>query len=215
MEYMDIRRAVIDASLKAQKQGLIRGTSGNISIRSDDGKVIAITPTSIPYELLAPEDIPLIDENGTVLEGKNKPSSEMPMHTAIMRARRDVYAIVHTHSKFATVLSIIGQPLPVMTVPLIGYAPDPAPIVPFEVPGSDQLGQAVVRALGKKGSAAILEHHGMIAVGKTIQKAMSCTDYVEEGAEIAFYCSLAGPVKGISAQQIAHMREILSSGRAL
>ncbi|MDL2220177.1 class II aldolase/adducin family protein [Eubacteriales bacterium OttesenSCG-928-N14] len=216
MEYKDIRQQVIDASLHSQKIGLIRGTSGNISLRSDDGKVIAITPSGIPYELLKPEDVPLVDENGSVLEGTTTPSSETPMHTAVLRARADVKAVVHTHAKYCTLLSIMGQELPVMTIPTIAYAPTPAPIVPFELPGSQSLGEAVVKGLGEKGNAVMMEYHGMLAVGATLDKAMACADYIEEAAELAYLLKLAtGEVVGIDMGRIQKMMEILKSGRAL
>lgn len=79
---------------------------------SEDGKVIAITPSSIPYEDLTPEMIPLVDIDGNIVEGDTKPSSELPMHLAVMRARPDVNAVVHTHSKFSTILSSSMSPFP-------------------------------------------------------------------------------------------------------
>jgi len=216
MSYTDIRQQVIDASIKAQKLGLIRGTSGNISLRSDDKEVVAITPTSIPYEDLTPEMIPLVTLDGKIVEGNTRPSSELPMHLAVLRARGDVNAVVHTHSKFSTILGIIGQELPVNTIPLIAYAPKPAPIVPFEFPGTEMLGAAAAKGLGERGSAVILELHGLLTVGKTLEKAMTCSEYVEEGAEIAFYCRLAsGNVRGIPDDKIQAMIQFLTSGRAL
>jgi len=227
--YNDIRQQVIDASLRAQKRGLINGTSGNISIRSADGKVVAISPTSIPYEDLTPELIPLVNLDGEIVDGNTKPSSELPMHLSVLRARPDVNAVVHTHSKFSTLLGNIGQPLPVCTIPLIVYTPPEeisdwgsaenamaAPIVPFEFPGSPELGEAVVKTLGKHGSAVILEMHGLLTVGKDIDKAMMCTEYVEEGAEIAYFNRLAtGEVRAIPQDKLDVMIEILKSGRAL
>ncbi len=216
MNYTDIRTKIIEASLKAQKLGLIKGTSGNISLRSEDGKVVAITPTSIPYEDLTPEMIPLVNSSGKLLEGAYKPSIELPMHLAIMNARKDINSVVHTHSKFSTILGNIGAPLPVCTIPLIIYGPDPAPIVQFELPGSDELGRAVVKALGEKGSAVILELHGLLTVGASLDAAMSCSEYIEEGAEIALYCRLAGgAAKEIPADKIQKAMEFWSSGRAL
>ena len=216
MSYNDIRAAVIKASLDVQKKGLIRGTSGNISLRSEDGKVIAITPSSIPYEDLTPEMIPLVDSDGNIVEGDTKPSSELPMHLAVMRARPDVNAVVHTHSKFSTILSIIDEPLPVCTIPLIMYAPNPAPIMPFEFPGSQSLGESAVKGLGDRGSAVILAMHGLLTVGKTLDKALTCTEYIEEGAEIAVITKLAtGETRGIPQEKIKEMIQILMSGRAL
>ncbi len=216
MNYLDIRKKIIEASLKAQKMGLIKGTSGNISLRSADGQVIAITPTSVHYEDLTPEMVPLVNARGEMLEGTCRPSSELPMHLAILNARKDISAVVHTHSKFSTILGNIGQPLPVCTIPLITYGPDPAPIIPFELPGSDELGQAVVKALGEKGSAVIMELHGLITVGADLDAAMSCTEYIEEGAEIMLYCRLAGgAIKEIPEDKMRLAMEIWASGRAL
>ena len=223
--YKELRQQVIDASLLIQRKGLIRGTSGNISLRSPDRKVIAITPSSIEYEDLTWDMIPLIDEEGkviecdaneTVLSKGYKPSSEVLMHTAVLKARTDADAVVHTHSKFSTLLSFMGQELPVMTIPMIAYFPAPAPIAPFELPGSAALAEAAVMGLGDRGSAVILEKHGLLTVGKTLEKALTCTEYIEEGAEYVYLLRAAGvPVEGIDPARIQEMFEILKSGRAL
>lgn len=223
--YKELRQQVIDASRLIQRKGLIRGTSGNISLRSADGAAIAITPSGIEYEELTWDMIPLIDEAGnvipceaneTVLAKGYKPSSEVLMHTAVLRARGDAAAVVHTHSKFSTLLSFLGQELPVMTIPMIAYFPTPAPIVPFELPGSAALAEAAVMGLGARGNAVILEKHGLLTVGKTLEKALTCTEYIEEGAEYVYLLRAAGsPVEGIDHAKIREMLDILKSGRAL
>ena len=216
MNYKDIRQEVIDASLKAQRLGLIRGTSGNISLKSTDGKVIAITPSAIPYEDLRPEMIPLVDEMGNVLEGTCKPSSELPMHTAVLRARPEQRAVVHTHSKCSTILSVIEEPLPVMTIPMVQYSPHTVPIIPFFLPGSLELAEAVTEAIGKTNMAVLLGQHGLLTVGPTLQDAMSCAEYVEEAAEIALYCKLiTGKLKALPGESVKALLAILESGRAV
>jgi len=215
MRYEDIRKQVIDGCFDMQKKNLIRGTSGNISIRCDEN-LFAISPSSIPYEKLTTNMIPLVDMEGNVVESSARPSSELPMHLTILRARPDVNCIVHTHSKFSTILSILKMELPICTIPLLFYAPNPAPIVPFELPGSEELGQAVVKGLGKDGQAVIMEQHGLLAVGESLEKAMTCCEYIEEGAEIAYYCRLAADeVRAIPNDKVEKMMEILSTGRAL
>ena len=97
MKYETIRKQVLEAILDAVEQGLIKGTSGNIAMRDETEDVVAITPSGIPYKGMQPEDIAIVDLNGKWLEGNYKPSSEVPMHTAVMRARPDVRASVHTH----------------------------------------------------------------------------------------------------------------------
>ena len=217
MEYQEIREQVIQGCLAIQQKGLIRGTSGNVSVRSSDGTAVAISPSGIPYEILTPEMVPVVDLAGNIiLEGK-KPSSELPMHLMVMNARPDAGCIIHTHSKFSIILSIIGEKLPVNTIPLIMMmSPDPAPIVPFEFPGSPELGAAVVEYLGDSGHAVIMEHHGLLTLGKDLGEALTIAEYIEEGAEIAYYCRLAdGKAKGIPDDKVAEMMKILMSGRAL
>ena len=106
MKYQKIREIVVEAAKKSNALGLIHGTSGNISMRDEEDGVVAITPSGIEYETMTAEDITLVDLEGNVIEGKYKPSSETPMHTAIMRSRPDVRAVVHTLSLFATVMSM-------------------------------------------------------------------------------------------------------------
>ena len=216
MNYADIRQQVIDGCLSIQRKGLIRGTSGNISVRGGDGVVMAISPSGIPYEELTQDMIPVLDLYGhPVDEYGRKPSSELPMHLAVMKARPDVGAVVHTHSRFSTIIGILGEELPVLTIPLMFYAPNPAPIAPFELPGSAELGEGVVQYLGN-GHAVIMEHHGLLTVGTTIEEAITCSEYIEEGAEIAYYCRLAtGSYPAIPEDKVNEMLRILDSGRTL
>ena len=105
MKYEKIRKQVLEAILDAVDQGLIKGTSGNIALRDDEEDVVAITPSGIPYKGMTLEDIAIVDLDGKWLEGNYKPSSEVPMHTAVLRARPDIKATVHTHAMFATIMA--------------------------------------------------------------------------------------------------------------
>lgn len=102
MIYENIRKTVLDAINEAVEKKLINGTSGNIALRdAENPNIIAITPSGIPYAGMKPEDIAIVEmqEDGTNkwIDGAYKPSSELPMHTAVMRSRKDVNATVHTH----------------------------------------------------------------------------------------------------------------------
>jgi L-ribulose-5-phosphate 4-epimerase len=117
IKYEDIRRQVLEAALRSNELGLIHGTSGNISIRDEKDNVVAITPSGIPYQTMKVEDIAIVDLDGNWIDGPYKPSSETPMHTGILKNRPDMNAVVHTHSKYATVMSMSGEPLPSATLP--------------------------------------------------------------------------------------------------
>ena len=251
MQYEEIRKQVIAGCRAMQQKGLIRGTSGNVSVRirkyadaEPDARwaeedYLAISPTSIPYENLTPEMIPIVDMQGNVVDGSCKPSSELPLHLAVMRSRVDAGAVVHTHSKFSTVMGILGQKIPLNTIPMVYYVRRGVPVVPFEIPGSEELGAAVARAFngtaldetpsGYARKAVLLEHHGLVTCGTGLDDALSAAEYVEEAAEIAYYVSLAdstgstrrlyphlgGTFGSIPSAKIDEMLKIADSGRAL
>ena len=98
MKYEDIRRQVLTAIRQASAQGLIHGTSGNISVRDREAGVAAITPSGRPYDTMEPGDIAIVTLDGEWVDGPYAPSSETPMHTAVYRARPDVGAVVHNLS---------------------------------------------------------------------------------------------------------------------
>ena len=209
LRYSELRQSIINAAVYMQSSGMIKGTSGNISVRVEEG--ILITPSSVPYEELLPESICLVSLNGEVLQG-GRPSSEMPLHLAVYRARPDVAAVVHSHSKFSTVMASLCQTLPAVTVP--GCEFWPVKSASFQLPGSQELAQSAVEALGE-GCAAILQHHGLICVGKSLDKAMKAAEYVEENAEIAYWLRLGGSDASIEEKDILRLKETLASGKAI
>ena len=105
-----VRAAVITAALRLLDAGLVRGTSGNVSAR--DGDLVAVTPTGVDYRRLDAASVPVVGLDGRVVDGRLAPSSELPLHLAVYRARPDVGAVVHTHSTFATTFAVLGEELP-------------------------------------------------------------------------------------------------------
>ncbi|MCJ8343832.1 MAG: class II aldolase/adducin family protein [Cetobacterium sp.] len=107
------RLKVIEYSQKMITDGLTKGTGGNISILNVEKNLMAVTPSGIDYFKLTLEDIVIIDvENGKVVDGEKVPSSESDMHRIFYKYRKDIKAIVHTHSKYATALSCLRKSLP-------------------------------------------------------------------------------------------------------
>lgn len=210
MFYTDLREEIISAALYMQRSGMIRGTSGNISVRVPDG--VLVTPSSVPYEELRAEDICLVGLDGRLLRGERRPSSETPLHLAVYAARPDLGAVVHAHSEFSTVMASLCGVLPAVTVP--GTEFYPVKSVPFFLPGSGELASAVAEALGD-GSAVIMAHHGLVCAAETLKKAMGAAEYVEENARIAYRLHLAGSKSEIPKPQIARLKEALAKGHAI
>lgn len=213
MSIVTLRHDVLNAALEMSRMALTRGTSGNISARDPKTGLVAITPTSLPYETLRLEDIIIVDVNSKVVEGKHRPSSETPMHTAVYRARPDVFGVVHTHSPYATALSVANVELPIITVPLVSLGP--VKIVPFEIPGSDELAKAATNCLGADQNAIMLQNHGVLCTGPNVAAALSNAVYVEEGAQVALFSLVAGAMNPIPEASVQKMRERLKEGKAL
>jgi len=137
---------------------LVAGTEGNASARA--GELVVISPSGLAYDALRPEDVALVEADGTLVEGP-PPSVELPMHLAVLGARPDVGAVVHTHSPHAT-----ARP----TVPVAEGRS-----------GTVELGSAVVAALGG-GDAVVIRAHGPVCVGRDLAAALACAIELEEAA---------------------------------
>ena len=212
MQHEVIRRQVLDALHRAVDCGLIHGTSGNIAVRDFEKNVIAISPSGRAYESMAPEDISIVTLAGEWIDGPYKPSSETPMHTAVYRARPDVGATVHVHGLFSTVMAMEGDQLPPSTPPQAEVAP--IRIVPFELPGSEELARRVVEKLGAD-RALLLKNHGSFCCGKNMTEALSAAVYTEEAAQTAYYATLLGRFHPLNEEQVQAVKDILAFGRAV
>ena len=161
---MSSRAELLQTARELLRLGLVEGTQGNVSVRDAQG--ILITPSALPYEAMAEEDLVLLDAEGRVLAGSHSPSSEWRVHTAVYAARADVKAIVHTHSPAATAWSRAGEPLgAVLTA---RFAPT----------GSSELGELAVEALGGR-DAVLLRDHGVVAVGPRLADALATAVEIE------------------------------------
>ncbi len=208
-----LRKQVLDTAKEMSRLELVRGSSGNVSARDVAAGLVAITPTSLPYDTLEPQDIVVVDLAGEAIEGRYRPSSEAPMHTAVYRARPDVLAVVHTHSPHATAFGVAGSPLRAVTVPLAIYGP--VQVALFELPGTTEIAAECVRALGSEGTAVLLQNHGILTVGRSLAEALEVAVYVEEGAQVALLCHAAGTFKLIPERQAQEIKRAWKAGRGV
>ena len=213
MKYENIRIQVLDAILEAAEQGLIRGTSGNIALRDEKDPVVAITPSGIPYKNMTPDQIAIVDLEGNWLDGPYKPSSEVPMHTAVLKARPDINATVHTHAMFATIMAMGEGGLQAITPPHCEFVP--IPVVPFALPGSREAAEKVAEALGTEGRGVLIKNHGMFCCGKNMEAAMEATSYVEEMALTAYYAKVLGVYEPLGDADVEAMKEFLRQNKAV
>jgi L-fuculose-phosphate aldolase len=168
----ELREAVWRAGQRMWRAGLVVASAGNISARSHgDPSLIAVTPTSIEYEVMLPDDIAIVTIDGSIVDAPARPTSELPMHLAILRARSDAGAVVHTHAPSVSVLSILRRPLPPVIDEMMICFGGTVEVAEYAFTGGEDLGASVVAALGDR-SAAILSNHGNVCVGRDLDDAL-------------------------------------------
>ena len=172
--------------------GSLRGSGGNISTKIRDGSGIAITPSGRPYRKISSGDICIIDFKQKPLEGGVVPSVEAGMHIAIYENRPDVTAVVHTHSIFASILSITNQAIPALFDEItieIGCAVE---LIPYAISGSVELVQNVVSKLGNNCCCYLLQNHGALSLGSDIEQAWKNAELMEKVAKVYYHALAIG-----------------------
>ncbi|MEU1201449.1 class II aldolase/adducin family protein [Streptomyces sp. NPDC005813] len=154
--------------------GLVVGTSGNVSVRVGD--TVLVTPTGVPYDRLAPEDVVGVGLDGRQVLGSLLPTSELPMHLAIYRAT-DAVAVVHTHAAHATAVSTLVPELPLIHY-MAGALGGPVRVAPYATYGTAELAENMLRALDGR-TACLLQNHGTVAHGASLSQAYDRTAQLE------------------------------------
>lgn len=182
MSLYERKKQVLDYAQQAYRSGLMAGTSGNLSVLSEDGKMV-ITPSSINYMTMTPDDVMVITLDGTILEGPHRPSSEWPMHAEIYKNKPEVRSVVHTHSPYATAFAVLNEPIPMVLIEMVYFTPGGIPVAPVASQGTVSVGIGVVEAL-RDNVACLMQNHGAITIGHDLPEAYLRAVYVEDAAKI-------------------------------
>src|SRR5882757_6438511 len=194
-------QSIIDACMRMNALGFNQGTSGNISLRPEAGMLI--TPTSVPYEGMRPEQIVYMGLDGSFDPGQ-RPSTEWRFHLDILRARPEVNAVVHAHPPYSTILAIMGLEIPSVHYMIACAGGDTIRCAPYATFGTQALSEHAVAALEDR-LACLLEHHGMIAVGPSLSKAMWLAVEVEALARQYPGCLQIGTPRLLSKAEIKNV----------
>jgi L-fuculose-phosphate aldolase len=174
--------------------GLAQGTSGNLSLRTEEG--ILITPSAVPYDALTPDMIPLLLTSGNygAYRGRYRPSSEWRFHLDILSARPELGAVVHHHAPYTTALSMARKEIPACHYMIARFGGAPVRCAPYALFGTAELSTHVLTALEGR-IACLMANHGGLAVGKDIETALAAANELEALAQ-QYMLSLAagGPV---------------------
>ena len=188
----NIRKAIIATCTKMNDIGINQGTSGNVSCRWNKGMLI--TPSGIPYDQLLTKDIIYVRFKDNSAEGPHKPSSEWRFHRDILARRKDINAIVHCHSNYATAMAIQQLDIPAIHYMIAAAGGKNITCAEYATFGTQELSDNALAAL-KNRFACLLAHHGLIALGATVEKALWLAIEVETLAKQYSIANQYGEIK--------------------
>ena len=164
--------------------GSVMGSGGNVSVKINGENAFAITPSGRPYKNLTPNDICILDFDQNQIEGAHAPSMESGMHVAIYKKRPDVNAIVHTHQNKASIFSVLNHPIPALFDEVCMNIGEIVDVVPYALSGSQELAENVAVKMDNGCNCYILQNHGALSLGPTIEKACLYAELLEKIATI-------------------------------
>lgn len=174
---MNSKQILCDAIIKLNTLGLNHGATGNCSIRKEEG--FLISPSGISNDSLKSEHIVLMKMDGTLVNPKKlQPSSEWLFHRDIFTSRKDVNAVVHTHSVYASALSVLGAAIPQFHYMIAVTGGKEIPCAQYAMFGTQELSDNILKSLGKQ-KACLMSNHGLITVGNNLKEAVDIAEEVE------------------------------------
>jgi len=204
MDYETIRAEVLRTAQAMLAEGLTIGDSGNVSARVPHGErlLLAITPHGQYYDLLTPEDIVVVDEEGEPVAGDAIPSAELLLHAEVYRVRPDVGAVIHTHSPMASAASIVGRPLPPVLEDQMIFLGGQIEVASHAMTGSEELVGTAAEALGDR-NACLLANHGALCVGRDLRAALCACQYLEKLCQAYLFATWCGEANVLSPEVVA------------
>lgn len=190
---MNKREKMCEIARMLYERGLVSGTDGNISVKTEDNTVL-ITPSGVNKGMLEPEQLLELSMEGAVISGSGKASRESGMHLGIYQTRQEINAVIHTHPSAATAFAVCGRTLPdnclievktvIGRIGLAGYAPA----------GSQELADEVKREAADA-DVIFLQNHGVITCGTSLMAAFNRMDAVENAAKTICQAKIIGEIK--------------------
>jgi L-fuculose-phosphate aldolase len=201
------REAVCLFAKKMWQAGLVVGSAGNVSVRAPEKGHYIITPSSVPYDALTPELVVVVDDDEELVEGERAPSFETPAHLAVYRARPDVNAVIHTHSRYATTLALLRRPIPPVIDEMVVYFGGAIEVAKYGASGGSELAKNIVAGLEDR-AAVLLANHGALCVGKNLETAYKLCELLEHLAHIVVMASLLGVPENLPDEVVKTEKEM-------
>lgn len=191
MKYLDEKKKIIELGKRLVDERLTRGTGGNLSYFDHASGIMIITPSGIDYHQTKVEDLVIMDIDLNVIEGERKPSSEYQMHLELYKRRPEFNAMIHTHSTFATTLSVLNKPLLAVDYLVAMGGGKDVRIAEYASFGTIQLANNALKAMTDR-NAVLLANHGINVASTDLEDAFSKLEILEFCCELYIRALSAG-----------------------
>ena len=202
----ELKKQVYEANMELPRRGLITYTWGNVSGIDRESGYFVIKPSGVDYDILKPEDICLLELDGTPVRCDRAPSSELPLHLQVYRARQDANAVVHTHSPYASALSTLTDEVPNIHYILMMMGGH-VPVAPYATFGTEQLAENIREKLSDKADSILLQNHGLVTTGKNLSAAYEKAVQLEFSCKIYLIASSCGKPRILSEEEMQDCAE--------
>lgn len=186
-------------------KGLSPGTSGNISIRL--GNNVLISPSGFCLGEIDSSSVVIIDMDGNIVEGSDKPSSEKIMHLEIYKSRNDINSIIHAHPPKATAFAVAGISLdsPILSEAYVTLGQ--VPVAEYATPSSEELAH-ILADYFLKNDSVLLANHGVVVGGKKLKETFFRLETLELYAEVSLFSKILGNKNELSPDNLQELKKI-------
>ena len=212
MDEREIRKQIVDVVKAEYRTGMVNMFEGNVSARLGDR--FFITPSQVAKENMTEDMVIEIDAEGKVVNALPgyKPSSEVGMHLEVYKLRKDVKAVVHNHSLYATAFAVNSMPIETDMITEANLTFGIVPVVPYGTPGTDRIYKEFDKYLGNT-HGVLLANHGLLTYGKTLELAFSYAEGIEKIAQTLYVARQLGQGSPIPQEEVKGLRDFGSMMR--
>ena len=161
---MNYKKLIVDSGKRMAGSGLTVETWGNISVRDSETGLVYLTPSAMLYDTIVEDDVVVCTLDGKIVEGTRKPTIETEMHLSVYRNRAEVNAVIHTHPLYSMVYAAQGKDIPLIIDEAAQIMGDVCRCTEYALPGSQELADNCVKALGEKANSCLIHYHGAVCV---------------------------------------------------
>lgn len=205
-----LREAIVKTCERLYERDLVGASEGNVSARLAPGRFL-VTTSGKNKAHLRKSEIVVVDVDGTVVKGSGRPSTEVHVHLSAYAHRADVGAVVHAHPLTAVALTVAGLPPPNDLVPEAAVTLGTVAVAPFAIPGTMEV-PASLAPFWANHDVLLLERHGALTLGRTLEEAFDRMETLERVARIALVARLMGRCDPLRPEQVE--RVLAAAGRS-